>query len=86
MSRIPVPLTRRSTSCQATFSLSIKGDSSENVRVAWKDKNGHTTVLYEGSAGSKTVTYTPGQDVEGTFHIWNKSVAAITISEASLSY
>lgn len=71
---------------QATFSFSIKGGSSENVRVAWKDKNGNTTVLFEGSTSSKTVTYTPDKDVEGNFYIWNKSAAAITISEASLSY
>ncbi|XID91119.1 hypothetical protein ACF3MZ_21745 [Paenibacillaceae bacterium WGS1546] len=67
---------------QASFSFSIKGGSSENVRVAWKDKNGNTTVLFDGSTSSTTVTYTPNKDVEGNFYIWNKSAAAITISTA----
>lgn len=71
---------------QASFSFEISGGSSENVRVAWKDKNGNTTVLFDGSTSSKTVTYTPDEDVEGNFYIWNKSAAAITISKASLTY
>lgn len=71
---------------QATFSFDIKGGNSENFRVAWKDKNGNLTTLFEGSASSKSVTYTPSSDVEGNFFVWNKAVAAITLTNISLSY
>lgn len=70
----------------ATFGFSIKGGSSENIRVAFKDKSGKTTVLFEGTASSKTVYYTPSQDTEGNFYVWNKGVANITLTNISLSY
>ncbi|MGI5920755.1 MAG: M56 family metallopeptidase [Syntrophomonadaceae bacterium] len=70
----------------ATFKFSIKGGSSENIRVAFKDRSGNTIVLFEGSASSKTVYYTPSQDTEGNFYVWNKGVANITLTNISLSY
>jgi beta-lactamase regulating signal transducer with metallopeptidase domain len=70
----------------ATFKFSIKGGSSENIRIAFKDRSGNTTVLFEGSASSKTVYYTPSQDTEGNFYVWNKGVANITLTNISLSY
>lgn len=70
----------------ATFGFSILGGSRENIRVAFKDRSGNTTVLFEGSASSKTVSYTPSQDIEGNFYVWNKGVDNITLTDISLSY
>ena len=70
----------------ATFKFSIKGGSSENIRVAFKNRSGNITVLFEGSASSKTVYYTPSQDTEGNFYVWNKGVADITLTNISLRY
>lgn len=70
----------------ATFGFSIEGGSKENFRVAFKDRSGNTTVLFEGSASSKTVSYTPSEDTEGNFYVWNKGVDDITLTDISLSY
>ncbi|WP_372631381.1 hypothetical protein [Cohnella sp.] len=62
-------------------------DSNQHYEVGFMDKNYNVIEMFwDGEAAGINAPFTPQNDVEGYFYIWNKSAAAFTAKKITMTY